>query len=68
MRWSNWKWRSPVNAMRACHTCKNCGQRDRIWIEVNGKFKLLNGDFTPHVCNPADVLLHAASDFKDCDE
>lgn len=48
--------------------CRRCGEEGLTWDDSTGSWRLVDRIGTPHICNPADVLLHAASDFKDCDE
>lgn len=61
-RWAALHYHVPIVA------CKTCGKPGLHWLLVGETYLLVNPDETPHVCKPADVLLHAASDFKDCDE
>lgn len=68
MMWGNRKWRSPVDALRACHTCKNCGRQGLIWDLYYGKYQLLERDMTLHTCQEQDILRHAAASFEDCDK
>lgn len=62
------KYRLPLYQQSPVHICKTCGKGGLIWSNAGNRYKLVNADYTPHVCNPVDVQRRAASDFKDCDE
>ena len=49
-------------------SCNRCGKHGLQWDDDIGNWRLVESSGLPHLCNPADVLLHAASDLKDCDE